>query len=918
MQYVTKGFEAFRKGSFDNGGQNLYVSRKGILQRIFQYDINGDGYPDLIFSNSQSMNERPPIAVYSHLPENDFCDLLPSNGTFDGILVDLFHSGYSDLVVACQHDGTHSDVCAVIYFGSAEGFSESLRMELPAPNAVSVCAGDFFGTGNPALAFASDGKLRVFQQVQTGGFLAAQYTDYPICVSRMVSADLDGDGYGDIVFKTPDGRAGILFGGDKGFRLEEILWIDGQETARGNAASGSTEGMVDSSSQWRPRILDIDGQTYLFIVHDAEAVFYRCDSSRQLSVAFALDCPGVVDVAAADLTGTGKTDLALAVFNGRDEAGPCRIYLSGETGIDENRYIVTPVTGASCVTVANLQGNVLVFGRIGQAKEQEVESPVLRVSPDGVVTEIARILCGDAMTVLAGAPNPVTGCDRIVVMNHKGNRLVGEEDVYVYLGGPDGYQADRKLCLPGYSTVDSAMCDFFDRGLVDVLLACCYEDAPQKNRGARIHVNNGSGFSPDQILELPTLHTHGMAVGDFRKSGYLDIATGGIFNREIKIFHGSAEGYSEDNCTRIVLGPDDGTYVPRGHRGENGFIRDFSPEDKKLATEYGQVRWLLAADFNGDGWLDLFVSEVLGKKSFILWGGPDGFSYENRQEILTDGVGSATAADLNGNGWLDLILAQHQSIGKKNPKESYVTVYWGGPEGYQENRKMQLPAHCANSATVGDFNGNGSLDIYATSYNNGRCRDLLSFLYKGENGTYSQRNVQYLFNHSGCGCVAGDFNGDGYTDLAVACHKEYGNHASHSFIFWGGPEGLSEDRKTVLPTLGPHGMSTIDPGNIRDRGDREYYTSAEFVLQPDKVVSSVRWEGECTSTSWVEVELRCAPNKETLKTAPWQSVTPDTDLTAFAFAGVVQYRLALCARCACGTPRISQVTVFIKPMDSAI
>lgn len=47
---------------------------------------------------------------------------------------------------------------------------------------------------------------------------------------------------------------------------------------------------------------------------------------------------------------------------------------------------------------------------------------------------------------------------------------------------------------------------------------------------------------------------------------------------------------------------------------------------------------------------------------------------------------------------------------------------------------------------------------------------------------------------------------------AVACHKEYGNHESHSFIFWGGPDGLSEDRKTVLPTCGPHGMSTIDPG----------------------------------------------------------------------------------------------------------
>ena len=39
-QWVTSGFEAFRRGAFGNGGQNLYVSKKGVLQRIFQYDLD--------------------------------------------------------------------------------------------------------------------------------------------------------------------------------------------------------------------------------------------------------------------------------------------------------------------------------------------------------------------------------------------------------------------------------------------------------------------------------------------------------------------------------------------------------------------------------------------------------------------------------------------------------------------------------------------------------------------------------------------------------------------------------------------------------------------------------------------------------------------------------------------------------------
>ena len=98
------------------------------------------------------------------------------------------------------------------------------------------------------------------------------------------------------------------------------------------------------------------------------------------------------------------------------------------------------------------------------------------------------------------------------------------------------------------------------------------------------------------------------------------------------------------------------------------------------------------------------------------------------QTLHTDGVASAAVADLNGNWYPDLLLAQHMSTKKTARYESYVTVYWGGPDGYRENRKMQLPAKCANSVTVGDYSGSGSLDIYATSYNNGRSRDLLSFL----------------------------------------------------------------------------------------------------------------------------------------------------------------------------------------------
>ena len=62
--WTTRGFEAFRQGSFGDAGKNLYVSRAGVLQRIHCFDLNGDGYVDLPFCNSQEHWETPPAYVY--------------------------------------------------------------------------------------------------------------------------------------------------------------------------------------------------------------------------------------------------------------------------------------------------------------------------------------------------------------------------------------------------------------------------------------------------------------------------------------------------------------------------------------------------------------------------------------------------------------------------------------------------------------------------------------------------------------------------------------------------------------------------------------------------------------------------------------------------------------------------------------
>ena len=74
-KWTKEGFEAFRKGTFGNSGQNIYVSKNGVLQRIYNMDIDGNGYPDIPFANSHRAGERQAIKVFTDYPSFDKFDL---------------------------------------------------------------------------------------------------------------------------------------------------------------------------------------------------------------------------------------------------------------------------------------------------------------------------------------------------------------------------------------------------------------------------------------------------------------------------------------------------------------------------------------------------------------------------------------------------------------------------------------------------------------------------------------------------------------------------------------------------------------------------------------------------------------------------------------------------------------------------
>lgn len=916
MKWEKRGFEDFSRGKIGNGGQNLYVSAKGVLQRIYNYDVNDDGYPDILFANSQSMNERPPLYVYNApLSTGEYYEL-PSGGSYDAVLSDITGDGYDDLIVACQNNGTHTDITAFIYFGSENGLSEKYRMELPAPNATAVTAGDFNGNGKLDIAFICHDYLRVFENTDKG-IVSTKFTDIKVEASSIAAIDTDGDGYCDLYIKLNNDSLCVLWGSKDGLSADNMTYIS-RDNVKKAARNTSTQARISASREWRVNAVNLGGKNLLFSVKDKKIIFIKANKSRSFSNEFELTCPGAVGISTGDLSGDGFDDIAVAVCTDKNAAEKSIVFWGSEGGFSDNDKTSFDTSSAQSVLITDLEGdekNQLIVCQGGNSVLLSSSSQILEFNENKNAKVKATLKSEDAMRIVAGKTSD-SKQKQVIVINHEGGRMRGDEDIYIYLGGEDGYSKDRRIELPGWAAVQGLMYDYNDDGYVDVLVTNCAENAPHLDPGSFLYTGGPNGVSRDNQTVIPTIRAHGTVVGDFRHSGYLDMAVSGFANREITIFKCGENGYDTDNPQKIVLGPEPENYEPSKPAFEGDFNFNTQSSGEETLTEFGQGRFLFTADFNGDGWLDIFVPQITGRNCFILWGGPDGFSTQRMQMLATEGVCNANAADLNGNGYLDLVISGHMAIKKNVYQESYITIYWGGKEGYKESRKTQLPVYCSNANTIADFNGDGNLDIYSSTYNAGRHRDILSQLYFGsDDGTFSINNKQELFNHSGSGCLAGDFNGDGYMDLAVTCHKNHGDHRSKSLIYWGSEKGLSQDNKTELPTLGPHGMCSVDIGNIMDRSDEEHYYSEIYEVPDGKIATKVSWQATQGKKTWVNMHMRRAKTKDEIEQAHWQGFGDSTinngdDISSLGFkGGFLQYKLSLGAKCFCGTPRVSGVTV---------
>lgn len=147
---------------------------------------------------------------------------------------------------------------------------------------------------------------------------------------------------------------------------------------------------------------------------------------------------------------------------------------------------------------------------------------------------------------------------------------------------------------------------------------------------------------------------------------------------------------------------------------------------------FGKRPGVALFDYDRDGWLDIYLTNVTGEPNVLYRNNGDGTFTDVAAEVGvedTDGSGAGVAAaDFDNDGWTDLYVGNrgylgdflgYRSGGNQGSRDAlYLNVK--GPEGGRVFEEVTEAAgidspRSASSIAVADVNGDGWLDIYVTN-----------------------------------------------------------------------------------------------------------------------------------------------------------------------------------------------------------
>lgn len=906
--WVEDNFDDFADGTFDDGGQNLFVSRDGSVRTIHRFDLNHDGWIDLLFNSTHDIIGILPATAGWWTESGEMGEEhLPVEGALRVAAADFNRDGWQDLAFCPNRQGIqHPRRFVTVIYGGADGWPASRSNGiLPVHGAVDMAVVDLNADEWPDIAVLNGAAwlpgqpegaiLRVFWG-GAQGFQLARYGDYGIEGGvAMVAGYINDDEALDLTVLQSTGSIRLIESVDvaTGPSVDEFEQVELPDT------TGTCIAVNDANADGRSDfVVGVSGGLLLGARAKGTADWKVDTIGTDMSASH---------IAIADVDGDGHRDLVLTdssiahaiggeAIGAEEKAQPeVRVLWGGAgsfRGTDSSNFRV-PYATRTAVGDVDADGQPdLVSAVYRSTGDSFTASSVVHLGHgDRKFSDAMDGPSGSGMADIIVVPPEKSLPARVVVANSQGGHVDEQVPLDLYWGGPEGFSTERHRSIPFASGYEATAADFNADGYTDLMALCSGHAGgsvanAMTQLGANIYWGKAGGVdfdAPPTVLREHFLYSSNVA--DLNKDGYLDIVLGAFGKPEgeehelLVVYYGGADGYSAMRRTAIP-----------------------SP---------GRASICAIADLNRDGWLDIGVTCYETDRVRLFWGGAEGYSQDRQQILLIPKPIELETADLNADGWLDLIagsyadpVAKHQDTGS--------IIFWGGEAGYAEWNAQRLPGYTPVGYTVADWDADGYLDLFSTHYHGELTREQLpSYLYWGGPDGFATRRRTVLICDSPSDSLAADFDRDGLLDVAVACHTRDGNHATDSKVFYNDGKRFESPRVTKLPTVGPHWMYTEDMGHIAHRRHEHAYLSSAYTLEDEVARLSVKVDAEESEGTSLSVQVRSAASEDALANAAWRDVEHINPVNVTD--RVFQYRVVFASDNGDRYPVLNKVSVSFVP-----
>ncbi|WP_332456354.1 FG-GAP repeat domain-containing protein [Petrimonas sp.] len=903
QQWIDDTFEDFSKGEFEDSGQNIYITKQGQIKTIRRFDLNNDGYVDLIFNSTHNDDQGVPATIATASGRNKInTQFLDVRGSLYSTVRDVNNDGIPDIVFCPNTSGIQNGRRFVqIAYGGNDGWNESrLNGILPVNRIRDLVVADINNDGWPDIITLNSAAwlpnqpegniVRVFWG-SDNGFILTNYKDIGVPnATKIVTGDFNNDNIEDIALLTNKSLS-ILPGADKLNEVEVFNFSDIQ-------LSDSQPNIIFSAD------LDNDGIDDILIGGNKIEVV-KGQNDLSFSSETLLTDVTTTSLSAGDVDKDGNVDIIISEFNMRKASGGESL---GGSDDDEQNIIIfwgnngkfskSDVTALNAPYTVNAAivdfdgdgNNDIICATHQSADEFTTESIIYWGNGDREFEKgDIGIPSHGAYHISVIPSSPTVDSTYLIVSNSKSGTLREEVPLVVYYGGPEGFDKNNVFEIPFRSGYESSAADLNNDGFVDLITVNSMHGggADDPYRGVNIFWGSEKGLDLKNRSVFNEINVSTTNVVDLNKDGYLDIVVG-FFDRYDKkptslvIYYGTENGYSSKNRVEI------------------------SSEGRSTSPNI--------ADYNNDGWLDIAVSSYTKDKIRIFYGGPNGFDENNQEFIMLPSIIDLETADLNNDGHLDIIGSSYKDK-VDNFHDTGVQIFWGSPDGFNEWNAQWLEANTALGPLVADIDNDGYLDIFLPAYHGDNTRENLPcYIYWGSETGYSLDNRSKLTSNSASDAFAYDFNNDGLLDIVVVEHaRNWQQSITTSRIFYNDGERFTSNKVDVdeLPAPGPHWMWNYDIGNISNRKYEHAYISSEKEWKSPSTKGKIEVDAKIPENAKLSVKVRSAYTKSAIENAEWQK-TDSGNFKLDKRDRFMQYKLILKSDNGDTYPIIDKVSININ------